>query len=229
MSLRNNLEAVRARIRNACTAAGRHEGAVRLLLATKLQPPAILLESVSLGSTLFGENKVQEALPKAEALRDENITWHFIGHLQSNKVRDVLRFASCIESVDRLSLATALDKELQHLGRAIDVFVEINTSGESSKHGVHPQEVHNLLLSLKGLETLRVRGLMTIGALSDDDATVRSCFSMLRTIRDREIEAGSLDSNATELSMGMSSDLELAIAEGATIVRVGSAVFGSRG
>lgn len=228
MSLRLHLEAVRTRIRNACVASGRPEDAVRLLLATKLQPPAVLREVIAAGATLFGENRVQEALPKVEALRDIDVTWHFIGHLQSNKVRDALQFASCIESVDRTSLAMALDKELQRQGRAVDVYVEVNTSGEASKHGVHPDDVYALLTSLKGLDTLRLRGFMTIGALSDDEGVVRACFSMLREIRERSIAAGLMPADAIELSMGMSSDLEVAIAEGATVVRVGSAVFGSR-
>lgn len=228
MTLRDNLEAVRARIRNACAAAERAEDAVRLLLATKLQPPALLREAVAEGARLFGENRVQEALPKVEALRDVDVAWHFIGHLQSNKVRDVLQFASCIESVDRMSLAMALDKELQRQGRPIDVYIEVNTSGEATKHGIHPDEVYSLMSSLKGLDTLRVRGLMTIGALSEDEGIVRGCFSKLRGIRDRGVAEGLLPNDSAELSMGMSSDLEWAIAEGSTIVRVGSAVFGER-
>jgi len=153
------------------------------------------------------------------------VSWHFIGHLQSNKVRDALRFATCIESVGTVSLAMALDKELQRQGRALDVYIEVNTSGEASKHGANPDEVGVLLSALKGLETLRVRGFMTIGALSEDEEVVRRCFSRLRDIRDASIASGQVSGDATELSMGMSSDLEWAIAEGATIVRVGSAVF----
>lgn len=228
MSLSTNLEIVRARIREACSKVDRSESNIRLLLASKMQPPSIIREAVEAGALLFGENRVQEALPKFEALRDLPIAWHFIGHLQSNKVRDALKFASCIESVDRHSLAIELDKELQRLGRSIDVFVEVNTSGEVSKHGVHPDEALTLLESLKGLETLRVRGLMTIGALSDDEIVVRKGFADLRVLGDKAVEQGLLPSDGTELSMGMSSDLEWAIAEGATIVRVGSGVFGSR-
>lgn len=225
MSLRANIDAVRTRIRNACAVSERSEDAVRLLLATKLQPPAVLLEAVAAGAMLFGENKVQEALAKVEELQGTSVTWHFIGHLQSNKVRGALQFASCIESVDRTSLAMALDNELQRQGRAVDIYVEVNTSAETSKHGVHPDGVDALLTSIKGLETLRVRGLMTIGALSDDEGVVRAGFSMLRRIRDHAISEGLIPIDATGLSMGMSSDLEWAIAEGATIVRVGTAVF----
>ncbi len=228
MTLRENLETVRARIRNACAKAGRSESTVRLLLATKSQPPTVLREAVAEGASLFGENRVQEALPKVEALRDLTIAWHFIGHLQSNKVRDALQFATCIESVDSSSLAMALDKELQRQGRAVDIFVEVNTSGEATKHGQHPDEVYSLLSLLKGLDTLRVRGFMTIGALSEDEGVVRACFSKLRSIRDRAVEQGMVTSDANDLSMGMSSDFEWAIAEGATIIRVGSAVFGER-
>lgn len=228
MTLHERLDAVRARIRHACTQASRAEDDVRLLLASKTQPPAILRQVAEMGCTLFGENRVQEALTKVEVLADLNISWHFIGHLQSNKVRDVLRFASCIESVDRLSLAEALDKELQRLGRTVDVYVEVNTSLEASKHGVAPSEAFQLLKMLGGFDTLRVRGLMTIGALTDDEAVVRACFAKLRGISQHAIEEGLLESDATGLSMGMSSDLELAIAEGSTLVRVGSAVFGSR-
>jgi pyridoxal phosphate enzyme (YggS family) len=227
MSVHHNLDLVRARIASACAKSERPNDAVRLLLATKLQPPVVLREAVDAGATLFGENRVQEALTKVDELRDLDITWHFIGHLQSNKVRDVLQFASCVESVDKLSLAMALDKELQRRGTSVDVFVEVNTSAEASKHGVAPAELRTLLAAVKGLDTLRVRGLMTIGALSDDGAVVKRCFAMLRDLRDDARDSDLLPEDA-ELSMGMSSDLELAIEEGATIVRVGSAVFGQR-
>lgn len=228
MSIATAISDVQERIRRACMNAGRAASDVDLLLATKTVSPERLREAIAAGTTLFGENRMQEFVPKAEALRDAPITWHFIGHLQTNKVRDAVRHAACVQSVDRSSLAKELDKELQKQGKELDILVEVNTSGEESKHGVVPEHVDELLQYIGTCASLRIRGFMTIGALSEDEDDVRACFRSLRTIRDRAIDDGRIPSSATVLSMGMSGDLELAVEEGSTMIRVGSAVFGQR-
>jgi len=216
------------RIQAACTASGRDPQSVRLLLATKTVKPDVLRDVHALGARLFGENRVQEALPKWEALRDLDAEWHFIGHLQTNKVKDALSFATCIQSVDRPSLITALQQEASKRSITVNVMVEVNTSGEESKAGCDPRDVDSILAALSLAPNLCVVGFMTIGANTEDEATVRACFALLRTLRDTAIASGRAPATAVELSMGMSTDLEWAIAEGSTMVRVGSAVFGDR-
>jgi pyridoxal phosphate enzyme (YggS family) len=225
ISLADRLRAVHDRLASAADAAGRDHGAVRLMLATKMQQPETLREAAALGELFFGENRVQELVPKAEALADLPITWHFIGHLQTNKVKDVVGRVACVQSVDRPSLVSALDAECTKRGMQLDVMIEVNTSGEASKHGVAPDDVWSLIESVRSTATLRITGFMTIGALSEDERVVRACFAKLRGIRDRyDAEHGT----TSELSMGMSDDLAWAIAEGSTIVRVGTAAFGER-
>jgi len=216
------------RMHDACVTSGRDPQSVRLLLATKTVSPAVLRDVHALGAHLFGENRVQEALPKYEALRDANAEWHFIGHLQTNKVKDALSFATCVQSVDRPSLITALQQEAAKRNIVLDVMVEVNTSGEGSKAGCDPHDVDSILAALSLTPNLYVTGFMTIGANTEDEPTVRACFALLRSIRDTAIASGRVPATAVELSMGMSGDLEWAIAEGSTMVRVGSAVFGDR-
>lgn len=198
------------------------------MLATKTVAPERLREVAALGATLFGENRVQEALPKQVTLADLGATWHMIGHLQTNKVRDALRFAVCVQSVDRPSLVQALQTEGERLDRTVDIHVEVNVSGEAGKHGCRPDDLAALLDDIAGRSHLRVRGLMTIGALSDDETHVRKGFALLRDLRDKALASNRIPADATALSMGMSTDLDWAIAEGSTLVRVGSAVFGAR-
>ena len=195
------------------------------MLATKTQSDETLRTVYGLGEQLFGENRVQELVPKTDALRDLDITWHFIGHLQTNKVRDVIGRVQCIQSVDRPSLVDAIASECIKRSATMDVMIEVNTSFESSKHGCHPGEAEQLIELVSTHPSLRIVGFMTIGALSEDERIVRRGFSMLRDIRDR-FDAS--HGTKSELSMGMSHDLEWAIAEGSTIVRVGTAVFGER-
>lgn len=224
-SLHKNLQLTHSRIAAACQAYERPMDAVRLMLATKTQTSETLRQAVAFGEHFFGENRVQELVPKHDELSALPITWHFIGHLQTNKVKDVIGRATCVQSVDRISLIEALHHECSKRQTSIDVMIEVNTSFEESKHGLHPNDVPAFVDCIAPYATLRVVGFMTIGANVDDELTVRKGFSMLREIRDRH--QTQLPS-ATELSMGMSHDLEWAIAEGSTIVRVGSAVFGQR-
>lgn len=223
--IRANVARIHEQIRVAAQAAGRDPREVRLMLATKTQTPETLREALAAGEHFFGENRVQELVPKVDALTDADITWHFIGHLQTNKVRDVVGRAACIQSIDRISLADEVQRTCEKRGTSIDVMIEVNTSGEASKHGIAPEDVWMLVDHVHTCLALRIVGFMTIGALSDDETTVRRCFATLRGIRDAYDAA---NGTRTELSMGMSSDLAWAIAEGSTIVRVGTAAFGER-
>ena len=224
---------VRRRVAQAALDAGRDPADVRLLLATKTQPVDRVVEALtadaqaraedpSLSPVLVGENRVQELVAKGPSLSGL-ATLHLIGPLQSNKVNAALRWASCIESVESLDLAQRLSARATE---PLDVYVQVNVSGEQSKHGVPPHEAVALARAVAALPHLRVAGLMTVGARSDDAGVVRAGYARLRSLRDELVAAGT--QTATELSMGMSGDLELAVAEGATLVRVGSAVFGAR-
>ncbi|WP_425956505.1 YggS family pyridoxal phosphate-dependent enzyme [Xylanimonas sp. McL0601] len=237
----SRIAAVRARIDDAARAAGRDPQELRLLLATKTQDAETVLDAVSAASSgpggsrsvLIGENRVQELVAKAPALAslvaDGQLEVHMIGHLQSNKVNQVLATASCVQTVDSAALASALSTRCERDGRVLDVMVQVNVSGEDTKAGTRPTEAAALARDVAALPGLRLTGFMTIGALSDDDAVVRAGFARLRAIRDEVVASGAPGTaDARELSMGMTGDLELAVAEGATIVRVGTAVFGSR-
>jgi pyridoxal phosphate enzyme (YggS family) len=227
--LQANLDAIRARIAAACRAAGRDPGEVRLLPVTKTVDAGRLRLAHALGLRQFGENKVQEALGKSEALADlPDLRWVLIGHLQTNKARSAARFADEFQALDSLRVAQALDTQLQSRGRAIDVLVQVNTSGEDTKFGLAPHEVPGFVRQLPAFSSLRVRGLMTLALFSDDAARVRPCFVRLRELRDRLRQEAPDGIAMDDLSMGMSGDFELAIAEGATTVRVGTALFGSR-
>jgi len=225
-TIASNLAALRQRIEAACRAAGRSPTEVRVLLASKTQPPERIREAVLAGATLFGENRVQELLRKAPELSDLPIEWHMIGHLQTNKVRQLLGFVQVIQSVDRLSLVEALERELEKRDARLRVYLQVNTSGEETKSGVRPEEAEPLARAIVRSGRLELEGLMTIATNSPDPEEARRCFRLLRQVRDRLLDLGL--GNPRELSMGMSGDLEVAIEEGSTLVRVGSAVFGER-
>ena len=220
-----NLAAVQARIAAACRRAGRDPGAVRLLPVTKTVPAPILRLAASAGIIDFGENKLQEARDKQAELHDLPIRWSIIGHLQTNKVKYLVRFAHEFHALDSLRLAEELNRRLEAEGRALDVFVQVNTSGEASKFGLHPDDLVPFVERLSDYPRLRPRGLMTLAVFSADLERVRACFRLLRALRDR---AASIDPNLAQLSMGMSGDFETAIADGADVVRVGQAIFGAR-
>ncbi len=228
MSIQTNIRILMQRLHVACEQNGRELGDMRVLLATKDQTPAEIREAVQAGLHLCGENKVQELILKAQQLKDVDVVWHFIGALQTNKVKDCVKVVTCVQSVDRVSLVDELDKACVNINRHLDIMVEVNTSGEATKHGCAPDQVEPLLEHISKTKRLHVRGFMTVGALSTDEATVRKGFALLRTIRDTAIERGLAPTSAFELSMGMSTDLEWAVAEGSTMIRVGSAIFGGR-
>jgi len=226
--IRTRLAGVEQRIADAALAAGREPGEVRLLLATKTVGPERIRVAIEAGADLVGENRVQEVRPKYEALEDLEYERHFIGHLQSNKVNALVPYVSCIESLDRLSLADRLQKRLEREGETMEVLIQVNTSGEGSKFGIEPDDAVGFVREVAQRDALRVRGLMTIGLFTEDPDVARPSLAALRETADRVREKGIDGVEMAELSMGMSGDLEVAIAEGATIVRVGSAVFGER-
>jgi len=221
-----NLAAIQARINAACAACGREPDEVRLLPVSKTVPAERLHFAYDAGIRLLGENKVQEAYDKWQALAAlEGLQWAVIGHLQSNKVKYVARFAAEFQALDSLEIAEALDRRLQQEGRSLDVFIQINTSDEPQKYGMTPDAADAFIRALPAYSALRPRGLMTLALFSDDHEAVRRCFVRLRELRDHLRETNPA---IAELSMGMSGDFELAIAEGATTVRVGQAIFGAR-
>jgi pyridoxal phosphate enzyme (YggS family) len=223
-----NAQRVRARIDAAAERSGRSGEAVRLLAVSKTVPSERLRLAVAAGLGDLGENKVQEGLRKSQELADLEIAWSVIGHLQTNKARHVAQFAAEFQALDRPEVAEALDRRLQALGRSLDVFVQVNTSGEASKFGLAPEDVADFVAILPQYSALRCRGLMTLAALSEDRARVRGCFQLLRRVRDQVRETTPSGVAMDELSMGMSGDFELAVEEGATVVRVGQAIFGAR-
>lgn len=225
--LKDNLAALERRIQAACQRAGRPREAVRLLPVSKTVPEYILRHAVELGLTDLGENKVQEAEQKAQTLADLNVRWNVIGHLQTNKVKQVVAFANEFHALDSQRVAEALQKSLAAAGKTLDVFVQVNTSGEPSKYGLSPPDVDAFVESLAKYPALKPRGLMTLAALTKDEVRIRDCFKLLRSIRD-QIQRIHPDAGVNLLSMGMTSDFEIAIEEGADIVRVGQAIFGPR-
>ncbi|MCY1293417.1 Pyridoxal phosphate homeostasis protein [compost metagenome] len=226
---RRNLAAVQQRIAETCRRVDRDPASVRLLPVSKTFDEAHLRLAYAAGCRLLGENKAQEAQRKAQVMADlSDLRWSIIGHLQTNKAKQVARFASEFQALDSLRVAEALDRRLQAEGRQLDVFIQVNTSGEASKYGLAPEHVAGFLQALPAFNALRVRGLMTLALFSADVARVRPCFMLLRELRERLRQHAPAAISLDELSMGMSGDFEVAIEEGATVVRVGQAIFGAR-
>ena len=228
MSIKKNTQILLQRLNVACEQNGRDLSDMRVLLATKDQPPEAIRAAVEAGLHLMGENKVQEMVPKAKTLEGVEIVWHFIGQLQTNKVKDCIDIVDTVQSVDRESLIEELQKQCTRVNRHLNVYLEVNTSGEESKHGCQPTEVNKLLALINESSRLHIRGFMTMGANTPNEKIVRQGFALLRNIRDTAIADGRIPETAFELSMGMSNDLEWAVAEGSTMIRVGSAIFGDR-
>jgi hypothetical protein len=222
------LAAVMARIRSAATAAGRSAGDIRLVAASKTFPPAAIRDAVAAGVSDIGENYIQEARDKYAALPGVPVAWHFIGHLQTNKAKFAVRMFDLIHTVDSYRLALELDRCAQKINKIQDVLIQVNVAGEASKSGVAPAEALPLIRRAAELEHIAVRGLMTMPPYFNAPEKVRPFFAALRRLRDR-IAAEQLGSfGLPELSMGMTGDFEAAIAEGATLVRIGTAIFGER-
>ncbi|HTN09058.1 YggS family pyridoxal phosphate-dependent enzyme [Agriterribacter sp.] len=226
--IRENLAVVHQRILNACRNSNRNPHEVSLLLATKTVSAENIKIALQLGETIIGENKVQELKEKFDALKDIPHQTHYIGHLQTNKIKEVIKYANCIQSVDRIELVQKLDQRLQREGRSIDMMLQVNTSYEESKFGLNPEAVINFAKEVCRYDTLKVKGLMTIGLFSAEKEKVRKCFQLLKDIRTELIALALPNFEMQQLSMGMSNDLETAIEEGSTMIRVGTAIFGSR-
>jgi pyridoxal phosphate enzyme (YggS family) len=229
MEVASRLADVQARIGAACERAGRDPAAVRLLPVSKTQSPESIMEAYAAGIKIFGENKVQELVDKADALAGVgDLRWALIGHLQSNKAKQAAAVATEFHALDSIKVAEALDRRLHDLSRSLDVYVQVNSSAEPQKFGLAPEAVKQFAHDLQPFGALRVRGLMTLAVLSSDKRAVRACFERMRVLQQRLKDAG-VPGTFDELSMGMSGDFELAIEYGATTVRIGQAIFGERG
>jgi PLP dependent protein len=224
-ALRARLDSVRDRIARAARRVGRDPAAIRLVAISKTFSAGDVHAAVLSGQTDFGENKVQEALTKIDAVADPKLTWHLVGHLQSNKVRKAASRFDYIHSVDSVDLALKLDAAAREAGRRIRLLVQVDLAGEATKHGARLEEVPDILTAAASCDAARIEGFMLLPPMVEDPDAVRPYFRELRQLRDRlATPAAPLG----ELSMGMSHDFEVAVEEGATMVRVGSAIFGFR-
>jgi len=225
VSLADNLEKVQQRIRAACDRADREANSVTLLAVTKSQPPEVVQAAAKLGLIFFGENKVQEAKAKMP-LCPGHLRWHMIGHLQSNKCRDAVELFKMIQSVDNLSLAQEINKRGEQAARTMPVLIEVNVAGEASKFGYQPEQLLAELKELNALPRIEIHGLMTVPPWSAEAEKARPHFRRLHGIKTQCEQI--LGAPLPHLSMGMSGDFEIAIEEGATMVRIGTALFGPR-
>ena len=225
LSIADNLKHVQAQIERACQAAGRPVGSVRLLAVSKTWGPEAVRAAHAAGQTAFGENYIQEAVDKIEALKDLALEWHCIGPIQSNKTRLVAEHFDWVHSVDRLKIAQRLSEQRPDHLPPLQVCIQVNVDGGESKSGVSPQELPALAQAVATLPRLQLRGLMTIPEPAETDAQMRAVHAQAKTLLEALRQQGlPLDT----LSMGMSADMEAAIAEGSTMVRVGTAIFGKR-
>ena len=224
-SIAENISSIRSRVLAAAEKAGRDPAGIVIVAATKGVAPELIREAVGAGITDIGENRVQEARSKFEALKDLNVKRHMIGHLQTNKVKQALELFSAIQSVDSERLARAISAAAS---TPVEAFIEVNTSGEESKYGVAPEEAVALAQAISKLDRLKLKGLMTIGPLTDDVEAVRKSFRELRDLFER-IKGLNLPSVELKyMSMGMSDDFESAVIEGSNMLRLGRAIFGQR-
>ena len=223
-----NVKMVRERVARCCERIGRDPADVTLVAVAKTFPADMVREVVRAGVADIGENYVQELQHKRSVLGDEGIRWHFIGHLQSNKARMVAPCAHLIHAVDSVALGRELDRRAREAGRVLDVLIEVNTTGEGSKFGVRPDGAEPLVRSMQPFPNLRIAGLMTIGPFLPDPEGSRPMFRLLRELRDSIAAVPRDNVTMRHLSMGMTGDFEVAIEEGATIIRIGTAIFGHR-
>lgn len=230
MSVADNLTAVRTRIDDACRACDRDPGEVSLLPVSKTKPPSMVEEAYEAGYRLFGENKVQDVLAKSELMDADHpgLEWAVIGGLQTNKAKYVARFATEFQALDSLKVARELDKRLQKEGRQLRVLVQVNSSVEPQKSGIAPDEAVNFAKELAAFDSLDVRGLMTVALNSSEPKAVADCFDVVVGVQEKLRQEVNEVSDWSELSMGMSGDLEIAVAHGSTQVRIGTDIFGAR-
>ena len=225
MGISDNYAYIKQKIEESANASNRNPDDISIIAVCKTFPPDVVQNAIDNGITLLGENKIQEARSKIPALRGI-FSVHLVGHLQSNKAKYAVQLFDCIHSIDKFSTAEKLSEEAQKAGKTMDILVQVNTSGESSKFGVSPDETEALCRQILPLENLSLRGLMTIGPNTDNQDSIRQAFIQLRELRD-DINSNT-EMKLKDLSMGMSSDFQIAVEEGATMVRIGSSIFGTR-
>ncbi len=223
-----NVKNIRENISKTCFRVGRDSHSVEMVAVTKTFSTDLIKEAMAASVVAFGENYVQELLQKKKELEHTSAQWHMIGHLQSNKVKYIAEWIRMIHSVDNEGLALEIQKRAERANRAIDVLIEVNTSEEATKFGVHPDQAIDLIKKVSRYSNVRLRGLMTIGPFSDHINESRKSFKLLKSIFDKANVSGFLDTPLSILSMGMTHDYEIAIEEGSTMVRIGTAIFGSR-
>ena len=226
-TIAENITSVKERIEKAAEKVGRDPSEIALVAVAKGVEVERITEAIDGGVSIIGENKIQEALPKVKAMGG-SVTWHMVGHLQRNKAKEAVRIFDLIHSLDSLRLAEEIHSRALTAGMIRDVLVQVNTSQEETKFGLEPGQILDFLKDISSFKGLSVRGLMTIGAFLPDPEEVRPCFRKLRELRDRIIEANIPNIEMEYLSMGMTSDFEVAIEEGANMVRIGTAIFGPR-
>ena len=228
MKLKQRLENIRERIHRVADSCNRDPDSIRLVAVSKTVPAETVKTAIEAGAKILGENYVQEAREKFDALVHYPVSWHFIGHLQSNKAKYAVRLFDLIHSVDSLKLARALDKEAKKVDKIQPILIQVNISGEETKSGISATEVPGLILEVSQLENLSLEGLMTMPPYFYQPEKVRPYFAALRELRDRLKDQPIPNVSMDELSMGMTGDFEVAIEEGATLVRIGTAIFGER-
>jgi pyridoxal phosphate enzyme (YggS family) len=224
-TIKNNLEIIKEKIKKAALKANRNPEEIKLVAVTKTATIEQIKEAISAGVKIIGENKVQEAKEKYQILTAD-IEWHLVGHLQSNKVKYAIEIFDCIHSVDSIKLAQEIDKRSLQFGKITNVLLEVNVSGEETKYGIKPEEVEPFLKEISEFSRIRIRGLMTIAPIAEDKEEVRPYFRKLRELSE-EIKSKSIKNVKMDyLSMGMTEDFEVAIEEGANMVRIGRGIFG---
>jgi len=223
----NNIDAIKKRIENACKKSGRNPNQITLVAVSKTKPVEDIEQAIKCGQVHFGENRVQEWQEKAEKL-GEDITWHMVGNLQTNKIKYLVEQVDWIQSIPKKKSLRELQKRASRIDRTINVLIQVNISDEDQKSGCDPSEIPELLEYARGMSHVYVRGLMGIATFADDPEQVRPEFKMLRSLRDEYTSLNGDNINLEHLSMGMTNDLEIAVEEGATFVRVGTAIFGER-
>ena len=224
MDVKSNLRHIHDRINEACKRSGRTPEEISVIAVTKYVSPERAREALDAGIRHLGENRDAGLLHKCEMLKDERPVWHFIGTLQTRKVKAIIDHVSYIHSLDRLSLADEIQKRAQ---KPVDCFVQVNTSLEPSKHGMATDEVLPFVKKLSAYENIKIAGLMTMAPFTDDEAVIRSCFRQLRELRGEVQKLDQWNAPCSELSMGMSNDYTIAVEEGATFVRIGSSLVGN--
>lgn len=226
--MKTRLNSIKKKIINAALSCGRDPADIRLVAVSKKMSEAMILEAIAAGADILGENFIQEARQKAENLSSCDVSWHFIGHLQSNKAKYAVRIFDLIHTLDSLKLALELNKRAEKINKVQNVLIQVNISGELSKAGVDPDNIIALLKEITPLKNISVNGLMTMPPFFSDPEKARPFFASLRNLRDEINQKALPGIYLKELSMGMTGDFEVAIQEGATLVRIGTAIFGKR-